>query len=851
MIDIENKIWGFLNLVRGKREIRDLKELLAALIFLKFANDKLSENSFNSIKIAPKAKWDNLKNDVDNNDFINQLWKAFNIIERENVQLSNVFSSFNFENNFNRKNDSELIAQLFMMISDLDFKNDDFKYSNILSRILNSFAIFDGRKGSEYHTPNSVSRLMVELLNPTQGVLLDSACGVGGFFQKTSDNSPNGTFKFYGQEFNTTTLALAKLRFAFDNSDSICFGEPSDTLTLDQFPNLKADFVITHPPFNVRNYILKEEDNDPRFTFGLPPKSNANFAWIQHLIYHLNSCGKGAILLNNNSLSSIGTEGQIRKKIIDADLVEAIITLPSQLLTNSSIPTSIWLFNKIKVNKGKVLFIEASDLGVKTPHGTQNYLDEKSILEITTLFRSWQENKLDFPHTIGFSNTASLKEIAQNDYILTPGRYVGFEELPGVDLSKAISLGEILEYVRPSGLQSNVRYKRVTIKDLSSNPDAYLLNSDDLSEGELRSNFRLLDNNVLLLSRLGTKIKPTFYASSNKQIAYSSNNIYAFKVNQTKILLEYLVAELHKDYIKFQIEGYRTGTSIPMIRRQDLLNILIIIPSLKEQKEIVEQERQGRFQSLAKDLGFEKEIAKLKEAQMRDLGSKKHNIMQHLNNVKSSADVLTKMMELNNGVLKNDEVIDPRRGITVEKRFLRLQESLEKVIYYVDNITNEVKYDDPEILNPIKFLKECKERGLQNDLFTVEFIVEKETFQGREPLISISKNDLEEIYNNILENAINHGFIDKSKSYVFRISVAYIEGFLEINFENNGKAFPLGIAKKYDVKGEKAGETAGTGIGLWKVAEIAKHFDCKLVVFDEPKSEFPVGFKFLFNLEII
>ena len=263
----------------------------------------------------------------------------------------------------------------------------------------------------------------------------------------------------------------------------------------------------------------------------------------------------------------------------------------------------------------------------------------------------------------------------------------------------------------------------------------------------------------------------------------------------------------------------------------------------------MEEARERQFQSAAKDLGFEKEIEKLKQAQMKDLGSKKHNIMQHLNNVKASADVLTKMMELNNGVLNSNEIIDPRRGITVEKRFLRLQESLGKVIYYVDNITNELKYDKAEIINSVKFIRECKERGLQNELFSIEVVYEKATLEGREPFINISKNDFEEMYNNILENSINHGFVDENKKYIFRISIAFIDDFLEINFVNNGKPFPKGIAEKFDVKGEKAGATAGTGIGLWKVAEIAKHFDCNLEVFDVPESEFPVGFKFKFNLE--
>jgi len=222
-------------------------------------------------------------------------------------------------------------------------------------------------------------------------------------------------------------------------------------------------------------------------------------------------------------------------------------------------------------------------------------------------------------------------------------------------------------------------------------------------------------------------------------IVYSSNKIFSFKVYEKKVFLDFLIAELYKDYIQFQLDSYRKGAAMQVIRREDLLKVLILVPSsLNEQKKIFENERELRFQAITKDLGFEKELAELKKAQMKDLGSKKHNIMQHLNNVKASADVLTRMMELNNGVFMADEVIDPRRGITVEKRFLRLQESLEKVIYYVDNITNELKYDEAEIINHIKFIKECKERGLQKDLIAIDIIVENATFEGRKPLISIS-----------------------------------------------------------------------------------------------------------------
>ena len=849
MNKLVNNIWSFTNEVRGYLEISELKEIIVSLIFLKHASDEYLSNPFSKISVPEKSQYTFLAENLNNSDLMNYLWDAFDAIEIENVQLRNTLTNFNFRNRFNNKDDFYLIQNLIIKICEFGLLEEDISFSNFIGQLLSKFALSEGKKGSDFTTPDSVSKLMVQLLDPKEGSILDSTCGTGGFFEKVKENHPSSIFQFYGQEYNQNTLALAKLRFPFSASDSINFTEAKDTLIQDGFPNLKVDYVLMHPPLNAKNWINNSSINDPRFEYGLPPKNNANLAWVQHAIYHLKENGKAAILLSNGSLSST-VESEIRKNMIAANLVEAIISLPSQLFSNTSIPASSWVLNKHKAKKDKVLFIDFSNLG-QMVNRSQRILSDSNILDLSKLFESWQKNDLNYKDKIGFVKSVDLSEISNNDFLLAPSRYVGIEGLKDIDLDNSVMLNNIIEYVRPSRLEPNTSYKRLSIKDLAINADSFYLNPESLSEGELNSNYRELKNNVLLLSRLGSKIKPTYFKSSKDPLAYASSGIYAFKVDQNKVTLEYLIAELHKDYIKKQIENFRKGAGIPFIRKEDLLSIKIKLPQPDKQKEIFEKERELRFQSAAKELGFEKEIEKIKKAQMKDLGSKKHNIMQHLNNVKASADVLTKMMELNNGILKSDEIIDPKRGINVEKRFLRLQESLSKVIYYVDNITNELKYDESEIINAGKFIKECKERGIQNESFSVEIIIEKATFEGRKPLISISKNDFEEIYNNILENAVTHGYVDKSKSYIFRISIAYIEDYLEIHFMNNGKAFPKGIAEKFDIKGEKAGVTAGTGIGLWKVAEIAKHFNCNLEVFDEPESEFPVGFKFKFNLETV
>lgn len=849
-MNIKDNFWSFFNEVRRSKSIGELREIVISLIFLKHADDEYSSNPFSNINVPEKSQFSVLVENLDNSDLLNYLWDAFDAIEIENYQLRDTLSNFNFRNRFKSKDDFYLIKNLIIKICEFSLLESDISFSNFIGELLSKFALSEGRRGGDINTPDSVSQLMMELLNPEKGIVLDSTCGIGGFFQVIEENYPDNEFQFYGQEYNSSTLVLAKLRFAFNVKNSIEFGEGKSTLSDDQFPKLKADYVIMHPPFNVRTSVNEINENDPRFEYGVSPKGNANMAWIQHANYHLNNYGKAAILLSNGSLNSRGKEAQIRKNLIEADLIESIISLPSQLLTNTSISVSIWLLNKNKLRKKEVLFLDATHLGIKSSNKTQKTLNSESISKIVQVLEGFRNNNF-IQGRINFYSIKSLEDIRKQEYQLNPLRYVTLQDYIGIDLSETVLLANLIEYIKPLQLDATDSIKGVSIKDLSSSPDNYLLDVSVIEKGNFPKNYKLLRDNSLLLARLGNKIKPTFFTSDNGKIGYAANSIFAYKVDDKKVNLDYLIAELHKDYVLKQLNSFRGGSAIQNINKSAIENVRIKLPEPKFQKEIVEKERESRFQSAAKNLGFEKEIEKLKKAQMKDLGSKKHNIMQHLNNVKASSDVLATMMDLNNGVLKADTIIDPKRGVTVEKRFQRLQESLSKVIYYVDNITNELKYEAAEIIDPIKFIKECKERGLQNDLFTIEVIVESDTFQGQKPFISISKNDFEEIYNNILENAMNHGFVDNTKSYIFRISIAYIDNFLEVNFINNGKPFPKGMAEKFDVKGEKAGVTAGTGIGLWKVAEIAKHFDCKLEVLDEPENEFPVGFKFQFNLETL
>lgn len=841
------KIWKAVDEFRGQKKVSDLKEILVSIIFLKFSNDQYDKNQVNIIQVPKEASFEFLKRESSNSSFYNSLIKAFKSLELANTKLKDTFTVFNFERKFINNGDLEVLQKLFVEISEINII-DNIAYQDLIGNLLLNFSKSEGLLGGDYTTPISVSKLMIKLLDPSGGKVLDSVCGTGGFYDLIEKSFPERDYTFYGQEVNSSILALAKLRFAFNNKNRFQFSKAEDTLINDQFPNLEVDNVIMNPPFNLKSWRKNNQDSDPRFSYGIPPNANANLAWIQHATYHLNSKGKAIVLMSNSSLTST-LESDIRKNLVNDNLIEAIIDLPSQLFTNTGISTSLWLLNKNKANNDEILFVDASSFG-QMSKVLQRNLSDKDIIELSTLLKSWQQNDLSYSDKVGLNKSVGLSEIRENNYHLSPNRYIGIEHLNDIDLGQAVILNDILEYSKPKKLNPDVSYKKLSIKDLSSNPDSYILDTYKLEEGKLNRDYKCLDTGLLLIARFGSQIKHTYYDESNHKIAFSSNLIYSFKVNLKKVRLDYLLGELHKEYVKAQIANFTKGTSIPFIKLKDFLDVKIVLPSIEEQKTIIQEERELRFQSAAKDLGFEKEIERLKKAQIKDLGSKKHNIMQHLNNVKSSVDVLTKMMSLNNGILKADQIIDPRRGVSVENRFSRLQESLGKVIYFVDNITNESNFEKAEVIDAAKFLDECRERGIQHELFSVELMTDYETFDNKKPLISISKNDFEELYTNILENARIHGFIDNSKKYIFRVTVAYIDDFVEILFENNGKSFPKGISDRIDIKGEKAGVTAGTGIGLWKVFEIVKHFGGAIEVLDNPEEDFPVGFKIKFNLEI-
>lgn len=381
---------------------------------------------------------------------------AMEAIERENEKkLKNVLNK-----DFARTQiDSHKLADLIAHFSDTDFNRKDYKaqplglkskdiLGHVYEYFLGQFALAEGKKGGQYYTPKSIVTLIVEMLQPFKGRVYDPAMGSGGFFVQSEEfielhggkvaNGKTGQISVYGQESNPTTWRLAAMNMAIRGIDFNFGGAPGDTLLNDLHPDLRADFVMANPPFNMKEWWNEKLASDPRWIAGTPPQGNANFAWLQHMLYHLAPKGSMALLLANGSMSSnTNNEGEIRKKLIEDDYVECMVALPGQLFTNTQIPACIWFLTRDKRNglalnktkrdrRGQFLFIDARQLGYMKDRVLRDFTVD-DIKKVADTFHAWQLGE-GYENVPGFCYSAQLADIRKHEHVLTPGRYVGAEE---------------------------------------------------------------------------------------------------------------------------------------------------------------------------------------------------------------------------------------------------------------------------------------------------------------------------------------------------------------------------------------------------------------------------------------
>ncbi|EMA2435540.1 type I restriction-modification system subunit M [Vibrio parahaemolyticus] len=388
-------------------------------------------------------------------------------IERDNQKLKGVLN----KHYASLKIDQAKLNELINLIATIPFNHKSLNSKDILGHIyeyfLGQFALAEGKKGGQFYTPASIVSLIVEMIEPFEGRVYDPAMGSGGFFvqsekfierranQKEIDPlTQKQRISIYGQEYNYTTWQLAAMNMAIRGLDYDFGKEPASTYTNDQHPDLRADFIMANPPFNMKEWNTGVDDNDPRWVYGTPPSGNANFAWMQHMLYHLAPDGSQALLLANGSMSSTtNNEGEIRAALVENDLVECMVALPGQLFTNTQIPACIWFLTKnkkartdksgrkLRDRKGEVLFIDARNLGYMKDRVLRDFTQD-DIQKVADLYHAWKTgdevNGVAYEDQAGFCKSATLEDIKKHDFVLTPGRYVGAAE----ELDDGIPFGE-------------------------------------------------------------------------------------------------------------------------------------------------------------------------------------------------------------------------------------------------------------------------------------------------------------------------------------------------------------------------------------------------------------------------
>ncbi len=373
---------------------------------------------------------------------------AMDVIERENPRLKGALPKV-----YGRPGlDQTILGKLIDLLSNVGLYERKGRSRDVLGRIyeyfLSRFASSEGKGGGEFYTPGSIVRLLVEMIEPYRGRVYDPCCGSGGMFVQSvkfaeAHDGRRDQVSVYGQESNYTTWRLARMNLAIRGIEADLGPRHGDTFREDLHPDLRADYVLANPPFNISEWHGDKLKDDARWRHGVPPEGNANFAWVQHIVHHLAPGGVAGFVLANGSMSSMQSgEGEIRRKLVEADLVDCMVALPAQLFYATGIPVCLWFLSKDRAGqvtstgtahrdrRGEVLFIDARKLGAMETR-THRVLRAEDVAKIAGAYHAWRNVEGEYEDEAGFSKSARVEEIARHDFVLTPGRYVGVAEAEG------------------------------------------------------------------------------------------------------------------------------------------------------------------------------------------------------------------------------------------------------------------------------------------------------------------------------------------------------------------------------------------------------------------------------------
>ncbi|HTE26970.1 class I SAM-dependent DNA methyltransferase [Flavitalea sp.] len=469
--NLEKTLWAAADKMRSNMDAAEYKHVVLGLIFLKYISDAFGERhealkqeledsksdwyvqeeearyatlndkdeytSHNIFYVPEKARWTYLQSKAKLPEIGKLIDDAMDEIEKVNPVLRGVLPKIYADPDLNKQRLGELID----LIGTIGFNQPGHKSKDLLGQVyeyfLGQFADAEGKSGGQFYTPSSIVKLLVGMLEPYKGRVYDGCCGSGGMFVQSEKfieehGGRLGDLSIFGQESNPTTLRLAKMNLAIRGIDAKI--ELGDSFLHDRHKDLKADFILANPPFNISDWSGEQLRDDMRWKFGTPPVGNANYAWLQHFAHKLSPNGTAGIVLANGSMNSnTGSEGEIRKAMIEAGLIDCMVALPAQLFYNTMIPACLWFLARNKKNgkfrdrSNEILFIDARKLGVMINRRNKE-LKEGEIRKITDTYHKWRNLKGKYEDVAGFCKAATIEEVRSNNHVLMPGRYVGTED---------------------------------------------------------------------------------------------------------------------------------------------------------------------------------------------------------------------------------------------------------------------------------------------------------------------------------------------------------------------------------------------------------------------------------------
>ncbi|UXE88976.1 class I SAM-dependent DNA methyltransferase [Limosilactobacillus reuteri] len=486
-LSIEDKLWKTADALRGSMDASEYRNVVLGLIFLKYVSDSfearhdellqtdypedaedpdmyLSENIF---WVPKEARWELIQQSAKTPQIGEIIDSAMEAIEKNNDSLRGVLS----KNYASPDLDKTRLGEVVDLISDINLSEKHAKQSDVLGRVyeyfLNEFASQEGKKGGEFYTPRSIVRTLVEMIEPYKGRIYDPCCGSGGMFVQSDKfvqehQGKIGDLSVYGEESNPTTWKLAKMNLAIRGIDNNLGSHQGDTFTNDLHKGERFDFILANPPFNVKNWNGDKLREDARWKYGVPPVGNANYAWIEHIISKLAPDGKAGFVLVNGALSTSNKEEfAIRKALLEDDKIDAIVALPDKMFYSTGIPVSLWFIDMNKEStdersrKGETLFIDARDLGemIDRTHRAFSKDDIKKVADTYHAYRG--TNDQEYKDVAGFCKIAKLDEIAKNDYVLTPGRYVGLAKQEDDGIPYEVKMKQLTSELKEQFEESN------------------------------------------------------------------------------------------------------------------------------------------------------------------------------------------------------------------------------------------------------------------------------------------------------------------------------------------------------------------------------------------------------------